>query len=358
MVRQSGPRNRPARAAARDVEEGPAIDVDAELLSEPQTPLTALIPHPGGALVLTKNEERRQHYAKAARAKSTRLAYAGDWSRFLAWAAPQGLSTLPTSPRTVGQYIAHLADEGLSCSTVDRVIASIGYYHRQGGFEWYPGHPDIARPREGIRREIGVRRTKKAAFTDELLVRAVEHLRGPRTTMHRAILTTAFWAGLRRGEVVGLLEKHVHFEIVDGVDWLIVFLPTRKTDQQRQGTEVGMCAQPDERVCPVRAMRAWLAERAASERVFPCSDRSVARLVQRLAGAIGQRASSFGGHSLRAGFATTAEQRGVRRSDWMRQTGHTSDKIAAGYVRHADIFKNNATATMARTSKRGKEPDK
>ena len=294
-------------------------------------------------------EGRRQEYAQASRSEGTRTAYKTDWRRFVAWAEALGLPTLPTTPKVVGQHLAWLADEGCACSTVDRTVAAIGYFHRDAGFEWYPGHPDIARTRQGIRRRPrGTAQDKKAPLTDDLLARAVPLLTGPDAVMHLAILTTGFHGGLRRSEIVAIEPDHVRFATVGGFDWMVVHLPRRKTDQEGRGGDIPMQAQPGTLICPVRAMRSWLAVRPEGPLVFPCSDRTVSRLVKRLALQLDLDPETFGGHSLRAGMITTAARDHVPLDVIMRQSGHVSVKVAMGYIRSATLFDDNVTSAFAR----------
>ena len=75
-------------------------------------------------------------------------------------------------------------------------------------------------------------------------------------------------------------------------------------------------------------------------------DRTVARIVQRAAVGAGLDPKSVGGHSLRAGFATTAAKRGKSLDAIMRQTLHKSVDVARGYIRHAKLFDDNAAVGL------------
>ena len=81
-------------------------------------------------------------------------------------------------------------------------------------------------------------------------------------------------------------------------------------------------------------------------RIFDLSDRTVARLVKRTANAAGLDPTRFAGHSLRAGFATTAARKGKGLDAIMRQTGHRSERVARGYIRHARLFDDNAATGL------------
>jgi integrase len=75
--------------------------------------------------------------------------------------------------------------------------------------------------------------------------------------------------------------------------------------------------------------------------------RDVARLVQRLVGKAGLE-GDFAAHSLRAGFVTAAERRGVSEANVQRVTGHKSVAILRGYVRRANLFEDAPQLTIVR----------
>jgi integrase len=68
----------------------------------------------------------------------------------------------------------------------------------------------------------------------------------------------------------------------------------------------------------------------------------VALIIKRHAQRIGLDQKKFSGHSLRAGFVTTAAQHGVASSMIRDQTGHKSDAMVQHYVRTAKQFSDNA----------------
>ena len=76
------------------------------------------------------------------------------------------------------------------------------------------------------------------------------------------------------------------------------------------------------------------------------SDRSVARIVQKVAAAAGLDPATLGAHSLRAGFATTAARKGKSLDAIMRQTLHKSERVARSYVRHGGMFDDNAAVGL------------
>ncbi|MBK7201962.1 MAG: tyrosine-type recombinase/integrase [Anaerolineae bacterium] len=69
-------------------------------------------------------------------------------------------------------------------------------------------------------------------------------------------------------------------------------------------------------------------------------------MVKRCAQAAGLDPDQYSEHSLRAGFATTAGEKGVEERDIQRQTGHKSVQVLRGYIRHGSLFKRNAAAQV------------
>ena len=112
-------------------------------------------------------------------------------------------------------------------------------------------------------------------------------------------------------------------------------------------------------LCPVTALRAWLAVSKIDDGpIFrridrhgrigneALSDRAVADIVKRAVLRAGFDPLHFAGHSLRAGFVTSAAAAGVTTELIMRQTRHTKAETVAGYVREAELFTRNAASKV------------
>jgi integrase len=76
------------------------------------------------------------------------------------------------------------------------------------------------------------------------------------------------------------------------------------------------------------------------------SAQSVADLVKSYAERVGLDPALFAGHSLRAGFLTSAAKRGASIFKMMDQSRHRSVETLRGYVRDAEIFKEHAGAGL------------
>jgi integrase len=76
------------------------------------------------------------------------------------------------------------------------------------------------------------------------------------------------------------------------------------------------------------------------------NDRTVAEVVKRRVALIGEDPSLYSGHSLRAGFATSAAAAGASEFAIARQTGHRSMAVLRRYIREGDLFKANAVSKL------------
>ena len=112
-------------------------------------------------------------------------------------------------------------------------------------------------------------------------------------------------------------------------------------------------------LCPIRALRAWLEAAAISAGPLfrkvtrhglvskaALTGRSVSRIIKRAISATGRDASAYSGHSLRAGFATSAAKKGKAERAIMRQTGHRSVVMVRKYIRDAELWTDNAAAGL------------
>ena len=74
--------------------------------------------------------------------------------------------------------------------------------------------------------------------------------------------------------------------------------------------------------------------------------RTVANLVKQYAAAAGLDAAEFSGHSLRAGFITSAAAAGATIWKMQAVSRHKTLDVLSGYVRDAEAFKDHAGAAF------------
>ena len=83
--------------------------------------------------------------------------------------------------------------------------------------------------------------------------------------------------------------------------------------------------------------------RVASERL---SGEAVSLIVNERVAAANIDPAGFSGHSLRAGFATSAVQVDVSTLKIRSQTGHASDAMLSRYVRDGELLLGNADGAL------------
>ena len=286
---------------------------------------------------------------EASIADNTRRAYRSDLDHFSAWGG-----TLPAEPALVASYLAAHA-ETLSVATLVRRIATISKAHEAWGLP-NPCRSEIVRATlRGIKRTRGIAQREATPLLREDLFRVLDMMsEGVNDARDRALLLVGFAGGFRRSEIVGLNCEDVE-RVRQG---LVVTLRRSKTDQEGAGRKVGL-PYGRTRHCPVLALDRWLAisgieagsifrpvdrhGRVGSERL---SGEAVSLIVKQRVAAASVEPGGFSGHSLRAGFATSAVQAGVSTLKIRAQTGHATDAMLARYVRDGELFTDNAAGAL------------
>jgi|SRR5208283_1907251 len=310
-------------------------------------------------------------YATRARGDGTRRAYRAAWGSFSRWCQAIGREPLAADADTIAMYIVSRADAGLAVSSLRVHLAAIRTAHLLASVPLDLRHPRLAMVLAGIIRSKGSRPRRRAApALPEALRKMLAARPGAKTPIgarDRAMLLLGFGAALRRSELAGLRLGDV--ETVPGRG-LHILVRRSKADQEGRGQDIAVCANPaDPAFCPATALEAWLAHRrkaadlfggaADAERPLFCavgksgrvsgtklSDKAVVRLVKQAAADAGLDPTRFSGHSLRAGLATAAGDSGAGLADLMRQTRHRSTEVALGYLRPAELWRNNVTALV------------
>ena len=315
--------------------------------------LVVPLPEP---LVHDEERVRIARYLDAGSAPATRLAYARSWAAWTTFCTGRGVDPLPASAEVLVIYLSARAEQGIAPRTLLRDLAGIVAAHRVAGHPSPREHPGVRAVLRGIRRTHGMALHQKAPLTVEDLAMALPRGDSARALRDRALLLLGFAAALRRSEIVALDVA----DIQGCAEGLVVTLRSSKTDPEREGTLLGVPQARREALCPVRALARWQAELGAdaSGPIFRSvtrhgrigsgrlSDRAVARVVKEAAERAGLDPARFAGHSLRAGFATSAVAAGLAEHDIMRQTRHRSIVVFRGYVRRGGLFLDNVAGKL------------
>jgi integrase len=325
-----------------------ALTFDNLPLSEPNTTTTqkaqAQLFAPSGFEQLDPNI---QEFVTAAIAPNTRRAYTSDLQHFRAWGG-----RVPASPQQVASYLAHHA-RTLSTATLARRLAAIARAHATAGYP-NPAADHLVRATfRGIRRTCGRPQQRVAALTSELLIAIASSLGSSiRDVRDRTLLLIGFAGAFRRSELVALDYESIERCALG----LTITIRMSKTDQERRGREIAI---PFSRgpVCPVAALAAWtdLAKITEGPIFRPItkngdvldrrlSAHAVATIVKERAQSI--EGDQYSGHSLRAGFVTSAAMAGVPTWKIKAQTGHVSSTSLERYIRCGQSFVEGGFETL------------
>lgn len=288
-------------------------------------------------------------YVRDSLAKNSRRAYLSDLAHFENWGGP-----IPATAETIANYLAAHA-ETLSIATLKRRVASLSKAHEAGG-HLNPTRSDLVRATmRGIKRTWGrPQRAAKPLLRPDLFMVLDSIGESTKDLRDRALLLIGFAGGFRRSELVGIDRA----DVVPVRQGIVVTLQRSKTDPDGVGRKIGI-PHGRTRHCPVVALEQWLAHAKIEQGpVFRPIDRHRHIQPQRLSGeavsavvreriaAAGIDPFGFSGHSLRAGFATSAAQAGVSTLKIRAQTGHTSDAMLSHYIRGGEMFTDNAAGAL------------
>jgi site-specific recombinase XerD len=337
-----------------------------------------IVPHGEGSALakaqrdLIALDRRAEETADAVVPANTRRAYELELACFASWCSRHSVRAMPAEPKVVRAYLFELADQGRSVedvpsgkskgpfgrSSLMRTLSAICRSHRKSGHASLWNDPVIHEARRTLDRLKGTAPKKQKADIggtgEGLLFRVcdamADDMRGIRD---RAMLLVGWQGGGRRRSEIAAAHAE-HFEPADGgLHWTI---PRSKADQTGKGIVVALTPAADERYCPVRALRHWLAvSKIDHGPVFRGIDmltgeimtaaitpEGVSRRVKHYVAKLGKDPADFGGHSLRSGFVTTAYKMGRPLLDIKEATGHHGTRELETYIRRANLIEESA----------------
>ncbi|WP_298371126.1 hypothetical protein [Azospirillum sp.] len=268
----------------------------------------------------------------------------------------------------------------MSPSRLEVVRAAVRREHTRAGHADPGADPRIGQLLRGVRRSWAARgRSRRQvealiasshgdsdAPTLRLVVDAIDAgtVRGARDA---ALVLVGFAGALRRSELCRLVWGDAR----SAADGLTLTLRASKTDHDAKGQAVGI-PRVGGPLCPVAALAAWKAALLAAghtvgdaDPVFrdvsrwghaaaaPLHPGSVARIVKRLVATVPTEGlneelrrrldpARYAGHSLRAGFVTTAAIEGKDILDILMTTRHAEPRTVIDYVRTERLAGRNA----------------
>lgn len=340
----------------------------------PQKNLPARLPEPSTTEVAipVHLQEKAREYLEAELAKNTRAAYKSALRGFFSWCEDEQRSPVPATAGTVVGYITWLAQKGRPWSTINQHLSAVAKIHEEHGHDSPREEAAVRKACKGIRRTHGTApKNKKAALLRADVEKVLAAL--PAGTImsvrDEALLLLGFACALRREELSELDVADVAFT----PRGMTVTIKSSKTDKSGKGEVMGV---PLEAARTIVAMQGWLGGRGLEAgplfldftpkgklRNPPVrlSPQGVGKVVLRSlerAGVIprqprrkpsgaARRVRTHGAHSLRSGFITQARIDGKALDEIMTQSRHKSYEVARGYIRHVDVFDQNAARGVA-----------
>ena len=289
--------------------------------------------------VLSGFSAAAEQFMAASQSAATKRAYTSDLKHFFASGG-----AIPASPAALAEYLAQCAIN-LSVATLERRLTAIHKAHLEKSLDSPARSETVKRVMQGIRRTLGTKqRQVQPMVKDDLLAALVmiDREKMPiKAARDRALLLVGFASAMRRSELVAVRVEHLT-HLTNGVE---IFLPSSKTDQEGHGRTVFIPHANGDR-CPVGALEHWLRISGINEgfvfRAVSRHDRvarqglsaqSVALVVKASIERVGGDAKKVSGHSLRAGYCTSAAEKGLQPWQIREQTGHKSDVTLAKYIR-------------------------
>lgn len=311
-------------------------------------------------LVVLNNKSRK--YQENSRAEATKAAYRSDWNIFLAWCNDNNFESLPSTPSTVRLYITHLADIGRAPSTIQRAMTSIRQAHQLSELPSPTINPEVTETWRGIKRELGTAQSRAKPIMLSDLKKILDAIR-PTMIGRRdaAILSVGWAAALRRSEIVSLNRENIEF-VPEG---MVVTISRSKTDQTGEGYKIGIPFAQNERYCPTKRLKHWISlAKIESGALFfkigmagkkfhtdvlirnHLSPRMINTLIRLSLERAGFDTIGYTGHSLRAGFVTTAASKKIPEYLIQLHTRHRTSKSLRGYIRESQLFSENSLSTI------------
>jgi integrase len=312
--------------------------------------------------------DRRNEFEGAARSANTWKQYASAVNLFETWCKEHRRRPLPAKPETVKRWVLDLARGGYSNATIRAYVSALCTWHRLQGHSL--DRTPLRETLKGIKRAAEPQRKVRPLLRDELagILDMLDPLQ-PADARDGAMLSLGWANAMRRSELVGLdWQRKGAGSNATGVlsmtaDGISVRLMRQKTKQE------AVEALPDIPAKQMPAAMRWLAlwadvadlkagqpvfraiisNRSRSQRVGVArlSDHSAADVVKRRMVALemsrgltleeaSDRAAEFSGHSLRAGYCTSAAKAGTPEYLIRQRSRHRSAETVARYVRAAE----------------------
>jgi integrase len=251
-------------------------------------------------------------------------------------------------------YLAALALAGRSPSSIGRRVSAIQYAHELAQVASPTKDKAVRVTVAGIRRTSEFVWRRKAAATADIVAALLRTCGSDMSAIRdRALLALGFAGAFRRSELVALTLDDIREE----ADGLRVTIKRSKTDQEGHGQEI--VVPRGAKIRPVEAEQTWIEaakidsgflfrrlHRYGAVREAGITPHMVELVVKKRCELAGIAPAAFSGHSLRAGFLTSAAEAGASVFKMMEVSRHRSTDVLSGCIRRANLYVDHAGASF------------
>ena len=315
---------------------------------------------------------------RTALSDNTRRAYRSGWRRFADYCDRRRVDPMAATPENVAEFLVAVAaapgssqagpnpEQPLALGTIRICLAAINRRYGDRNLDSPARDATVTSVLRGLGRLLGERPRQVKALREHEIAAMLSHCDriGARTkqralaTRDAAVIAVGFAGALRRSEICQLRIEDVEFRDGSGeAGGMVLYIRRSKTDQLGRGQTIAI---PEgEFIRPVERLRRWLAISGITEgpvfqtlwrggrpRERPLHSTDIPRLVKQYARLIGLDPADYSGHSLRAGFVTSAAVHSARLDKIMEVTRHASERMVLRYIRQADAFRDHAGAAF------------
>ena len=299
---------------------------------------------------------------EASRSENTRLAYEKSWRSFTKWCQSKNLNPNLAETEDVVKFLVEMGIEvqagrnrPLSLNTLRLYRSGLNDRWRRVGLPSPAAAKIVDEVLQGLTRMRNESPRRVKALREHQILAMLNSCNSSVYGLRdAALLSLGFAAALRRSELCDLRIDDLSRK---GKEGMAIRVRRSKTDQEGTGQTIAVLA--GKIVRPVEHVERWLS--AANIRtgfVFqtllvggvssgrPLDPGDVARVVKRYAHKVGLDPREYSGHSLRAGFVTSAAVHHARIDKIMEVTRHRNAETVLKYIRDEESFIDHAGASF------------
>jgi len=305
-------------------------------------------------------------------AENTRKSYKKGIKIFENWCKTKAKPPLEITDNDACEYINYLfkkrtkKDKQLSIGTIQCYISAVKKYYEMHEKDNTPfAGRKVKYFLNGMMRENGRPQRRVKPLTINMLIRIINKKTNDGTGLRdKAILSLGFMCALRRSELINLRVKDLNFISKKKA---ILSIKRSKTDRRSAGHNIPII---EGKNLLLNNVKDWLAEyecqhilkrikkdfgecplfstmrRGGSILFNKLHTSDIPYIVRNAVKTIGKEAKEYSGHSLRAGFVTSAIKSGARLDKIMVITRHKNLNTLMKYNRNSNMFESHAGLKM------------